>query len=239
MFTSCLEGGKNSWSEYTIGIVRLDTKTFRNVLDVPGAITLYSPAFDNMKEGACCYVLYEIDMNAPENDPAVLQANGYYTVVISFKEEVDRYMMSGALTDTATVLTDEIPLVEPLYGTLGYLNGILFIAHQLKTPEDQKNSWQLSYDSQNMMQDENGRHIYNVYLRATVKVSSSKSPIDVSELCAYDMKYFMESAAQKENSAGSSTFYVRFNYASEIKGDALTWKQSDMTVNVNEVLPAN
>jgi hypothetical protein len=239
MFTSCLEGGKNSFSNETIGVVRFDTKTFRNVLDIPGAVALYSPAFENMQEGACCYVVYEVDMNAPENDPAVLQANGYYTATITFKEEIDKYAMSpGILTDTTKVLTAETAITEPIYSTLGYLNGVLFMLHQLKKPSDQRTSWNLSYDAQNMMQDESGKHIYNVYLRATVRIESAKTPEDSSEACAYDMKYFMETAAQMEKSAGNGTFYIRFNYVSEIKDEALTWKQSDMDVSVSAVLPA-
>jgi len=238
--TSCLDGGKNTRSDYTIGIVRFDTKTFRNVLDIPdsqGTVAFYSPAFENMQEGACCYVLFELDLNAPENDPTVLQANGYYTVVISYKEEIDRYSMSSYLTDTTTALPDETAIVSPVYSVLGYMNGVLFVIHQLKKPSDQRTSWNLSYDPQNMMLDESGKHVYNVYLRATVRIPSTKSPEDSSELCAYDMKYFMESVAQKEKDAGSSTFYIRYNYASEITDEAVTWSSSDLIVGVSDVLP--
>jgi hypothetical protein len=238
LFTSCLEGGRNTRSDTTIGVVRLDTKTFKNVLDIYGGGTFYAPSFDTMQEGACCIVVYELDFNAPENSTVMLQANGYYTVTISYKEDIDRYSLSSVITDTTAVLPEETAIMDPINSKLGYLNGILFMAHQLKRASDQREIWHLSYNPQTAMQEENGRQIYNVYLRSTVRVSSTKTQEDSYDLCAYDMKYFMESAAQRAKSAGSATtFQVRFNYVSEITDGTLAWKYRDMEMYVAEILP--
>jgi hypothetical protein len=219
-----------------IGIVRFDTKTLRNVLDVFGG-TFYAPQFETMQEGACCIFVYELDFNAPENDMAMLQANGYYTVTISYKEDIDKYSLSSVMTDTTTVLPDETAVIDPASNTLGYLKGILFMAHQLKKASDQRETWHVSYDPQATAKEENGRQIYDVYLRTTVRVSSVKTQEDGYDLCAYDLQYFMESAAQKAKSAGNATFSVRFNYVSEISDDALTWKYKDMEMNATDILP--
>ncbi|MDR1675449.1 MAG: hypothetical protein LBR86_03135 [Tannerella sp.] len=236
LFTSCLEGGRNTTSGTVIGTVRLDTKTFKNVLDVLGG-TFYAPQFETMQEGACCIVVYELDFNAPENEPTLLQANGYYTVTISYKEDIDKYYLSSVQTDTATVMSDETTVIDPVNSKLGYLNGILFMAHQLKKASDQREIWHLSYDPQATIKEENGRQIYDVYLRATVRVSSTKTQEESYDLCAYDMKYLMESAAQRAKNAGNTVFAIRFNYVSEIKEDTLTWKYEDMDMSVSEILP--
>ncbi|MDR2040784.1 MAG: hypothetical protein LBP98_00500 [Tannerella sp.] len=235
LFTSCLEGGRNTVSDTTIGIVRFDTKTFRNVLDVYGG-TFYAPQFETMQEGACCIVVYELDFNAPENDATLLQANGYYTVTISYKEDIDKYTLSSIVTDTTTVLTDETAVMDPTYNLLAYLKGVLFMAHQLKKGSDQRDLWHLSYDPQATITEESGRQIYNVYLRATVRVSSIKTQEDGYDLCAYDMKYFLESAAQNAKNAGSSVFNIRFNYVSEIGEETLAWKYKDIEMNVTDIL---
>jgi hypothetical protein len=120
---------------------------------------------------------------------------------------------------------------------MAYLNGMLFMAHQLKKGSDQRNLWRLSYDPQATAKEENGRQVYDVYLRATVQVSSTKTQEESPDLCAYDMKYFMESAAQKVKSAGNTVFGVRFNYVSEIGEGALTWKYKDIEMNVGGILP--
>jgi hypothetical protein len=120
---------------------------------------------------------------------------------------------------------------------MAYLKGMLFMAHQLKRGSDQRDIWHLSYDPQATAKEENGRQVYDVYLRATVRVSSIKTQEESYDLCAYDMKYFMESAAQRVKSAGNTTFYVRFNYVSEIGEESLTWQYKDIEMNVGEILP--
>ncbi|MDR1336141.1 MAG: hypothetical protein LBK22_04845 [Tannerella sp.] len=236
LFTSCLEGGRNTISNTMIGIVRFDTKTSKNVLDIYGA-TFYAPQFDTMQEGTCCIVVYELDFNAPENDPAMLQEHGYYTVTISYKEDIDRYSLLSALTDTATVLPDEIAVTDPTNSYLGYLNGILFMAHKLKKGSDQREIWNISYDPRVTVTEESGRQIVSVYLRSTVRVSSIKTQEEGYDLCAYEMKYFMESSATTAKSAGHTSFYIRFHYVSEIKDDVMTWQYKDQEIKVADVLP--
>ncbi|MDR2765531.1 MAG: hypothetical protein LBB90_10955 [Tannerella sp.] len=236
LFTSCLEGGRNTTSGTIIGVVRFDTKTFKNVLDVYGG-TFYAPQFDTMQEGTCCIIVYELDFNAPENDATLLQTYGYYTVTISYKEDIDKYALSTVLTDTTAVMPEETAVMDPINSTLGYLNGILFLAHQLKKASDQRETWYLSYDPQATVKEENGRQIYDVYLRTTVRVSSTKTPEDGYDLCAYDMKYFMENAAQRVKSTGNTSFYIRFNYVSEIKDDTLTWGYKDLEMTVADIIP--
>jgi hypothetical protein len=242
-FTSCLEGGKNTYGNSTVGVVRLETKTSKNVLDIPdayGTVAIHSPAFAEMRDGACCYVVYEIDFDAPENDPAVLQANGYYTATVSNREEVDRYVMSSLMTDTAQALENETAITTPIPagGLLGYVKGMIFQMHQLRKPQDQKESWLLSYDPQHMLQEENGRHLYNVYLRAAVRASDTmKSPAETYVLCAYDMKYFLETAAQREKSINSSVFYIRYNYVSELKDGLPVWTYEEQESSAEWILP--
>ena len=242
MLGSCLSGGSNSSSGTTVGIVRMETKTFRNVLDIPdpsGIVSVYSPVFANMQEGACCWVEYTIDYNAPENDASIVMANGYYTVVITSKEEIDKYYMLSAMSDTATVMNQEVAIIDPNASGMAYLNGVMFLGHRLNKPQDQKEDWHLSYDPQNMTTNEYGKYIYNVYLRATIRTPDTKSPGDSYALCAYEARYFMEYAAQQAKAANSDRMYLRFNYVSEIKNGVPVWKQvQDLEIPVSYILPS-
>ncbi|MDR2139942.1 MAG: hypothetical protein LBP50_10395 [Tannerella sp.] len=235
MSTSCLEGGRNTVSNTTVGMIRLDAKAFKNVLDVPGG-TFYAPQFDTMSDGACCIVRYELDFDAPENSLTMLQAYGYYTVMITYKEDVDKYLLLSALTDTAAVLPEETAVMDPVTSCLGYLKGMLFVAHQLKKASDQREIWHLSYDPQTAVKEENGRHVFDVYLRATVRVAGTRTPEDSYEVCAYDMKYFLESAAERVKNAGNTLFSIRFNYVSEIGENALTWNRRELELQVTDIL---
>jgi hypothetical protein len=241
VLTSCLEGGKNTQSGQILGIVRTETKTFRNVLDVPdgtgGAAAFYSPIFANMEAGACCMVAYEIDYSAPENAYAVVSETGYYTVTVSYKEEIDRYTMLSTAADTAQLLPEETAIVTPLVEQPSYFLGMMFMVHQLKKSKDQREDWHLSYDPANMMKEENTRHIYDVYLRSTVRVADSKTPEDAYYLGAYNMKYYLETAALREKGTNTNSFFLRVNYVSEIKDGQAVWKHVDQELSVDWILP--
>jgi hypothetical protein len=236
--SSCLEGGGNSVRNQTAGVVRLDLNTFKNVLDISAYESFYSPAFSNMDEGTCCFIYYELDYELPENSANVITANGYYTVTILDKVEVDRYPLLPTADTSGIALPNETPLIAPAQVS-GYVKGILFLAHQLKSPEDQKTEWQLSYDWQNPYISEEGGNIYDVYLRAIVRVSSTKTSEERYESCAYDMKTFLESAAQREKSLNKDLVSLRFNYVSEIREDGtVVWSKADVIdLGVQMIIP--
>jgi hypothetical protein len=226
MLTSCLDGGKNSASGVEFGVARFEMKTMKMVLDIPDG-TLYSEAFQNLNEGACCWVQFDIDYDAPENSSDMVSALGYYTVTVTSKEEIDKYMASNFLTDTARVQPNEIAVVNPVYNIYRYVKNNFFIGQVLQQPTDQKYQWSLSYNGQNMSKEENGQNVYDVYVRAMVVSPSSKSPEDKEYINAYDMGNYLNAIAQTEKNLSKSYVYIRFNYVSEIKDDVLIWKQSE------------
>jgi hypothetical protein len=239
--TSCLEGGGNSITNQAVGVVRLEQNTFKNVLDVSAYESFYSPAFGNMDAGTCCYIYYELDFELPENSAEMIAANGYYTVTVLDKSEINRYPMLPAADTSAIALPDEMPLIAPVdqAGGYVYVKGILFLAHHFKAPDGQITDWKLSYDWQNPYVSEEEGNIYNVYLRATVKMPSSKTPEEKYESCAYDVKTFIESAAQREKGLGKDVVALRFNYVSEIGDDGtVVWSKSDkLDLSVQTIIP--
>ncbi len=232
VLTSCLEGGSNSRTGTTVGVVRFDSKTMKNVLDNPvGYGPFYSPSFSTVNEGACIIAAYELNLDAAENASSVVKKNGYYTVNVTNKAELDKYTImrfsdTGA-PDTAKIMEKEVPLLNPNYQVSGYVNGCLFVSHTLKQPVDQKNYWFLSYDAEHRMKEENGVRIYDVFLRAKVKTAGTKSEQNVSVLNAYYVKDYIESAAREEKGKGNSAFYLRFNYVSSVKDSVLTWSKGE------------
>lgn len=235
MLTSCLDGGSNSQSGTTVGVVRLDTKTMKHVLDHSTPIVpyspFYSPHFNNVKEGACFWVYYDLNLDAPENASNVVKTNGYYTVTVREKAELDQYAImkftdTGA-PDTAKMLEKEVALANPNYQIMGYVKGYLFVGHALKQPTDQKNYWFLTYNADNMVKEEGGERIYDVFLRAKVKTPGTKSETDMMVANAYQIKDYLETAARDEQSKGNTRFYLRFNYASSVKDGKLTWAKGE------------
>lgn len=232
LFTSCLGDGSNTHKTSTVGVVRYDYKTAKYLLDTYGWGTFYSPSLNStadVREGACYFFNFELDMDLTENSNSVVNTTGYYTITLVNKSELSRYSMSPVFLDTATLLTNEIPLITPLLSLGGYVKGIVFLQHHIKQPEDQSYTWNLSYNTQDMVVEENGTRYYDVFVRATINGSAgTKTPVDIAPLNAYDMKYFLESAANVEKSQKDKVVNVRFNYISEIKDENKVWKKSDI-----------
>ncbi|MDR1883223.1 MAG: hypothetical protein LBR26_10665, partial [Prevotella sp.] len=209
MLSSCMDDGNNKITGQTAGIVRFDPETIKNVLDISAYESFYSPLFADMEEGTCCYVAYELDYGIPENSNAQLAANGYYTVTLTKKMEVDKYYMTFSPDTSSVALPEESPLINPVLQINGYVKGTMFLLHQIKCPSDQKMQWKLSCDLNDSTVNENGLNIYDVYLRATVSVAGTKTSEDRFDLCAYNMTMFMENIAQREKNLGNNYVYLR------------------------------
>jgi len=223
MLSSCLEGGGNKMTDTTAGVIRFDDNTFKNVLDVSEYESLYAPTFDNMAEGACCFVYYELDFEDPENTSEMVAAHGYYWVTIMDKAEVERFYMLSSLDTSSVALEKELAVTNPVYQVNGYVKGVLFVTHQLVMAEDQKITWRLSGDYQNPAKDDSGSNVYDVYLRAVERIESSKTHEESYATYAYDMKYFFQNAARAEKALGKDRVAIRFNYVSKIEDGVATW----------------
>jgi len=226
LFVSCMGPGKNTESGYAVGVVRFDMKTFQNVLDVDDVTSFYNIKFTNTSEGACFIVVYEIDYDAPENSYESILANGFITVSILESKELDQFNMLSSITDTSKVLSNELHILDPIIGgEFYYVKGMGFFSTALEIPPDQKMYFILSCNMQDEAKIDNGQRVYDVFLRTTIDRASSKTPEKTGILNAYNMKYFMEKFARDEKALGNTTIRLRFNYASAIKDDQITWSQ--------------
>jgi hypothetical protein len=240
LFVSCMGETGNKESGYAVGVVRMEDKALINVLDVDEYTSFYSILFANTTPGACFHIYYELDYDLPENSYESVLSKGYYTISVIDKVELDRWEMVYHLSDTSQVMQDEVVLIEPISsGDFAYIKGMAFFCTLLEMPAEQKMYWTLSCDIQNYMQEEDGgQRYYDVFLRATVKIPSTKSSDRTGIINAYNMQYYLERIAQDEHSRGSNSFKIRFNYVSDIKDEKITWKQQEsLPINIETILP--
>ena len=238
--TSCLGEGPQVQPGRTCVVVRFDMKSGKNLLDVSETESFYSNQFDYASEGNCFFVSYEIDYDKEENSAANIEANGYILVDVYHKPEIDRWNVSAVLTDTSQVLMDEVVLNYAIMnGEFVYIKGIFFVNSALIMPADQQMYWNLSYDYDNMMSEEQGFRYYNVYLRASIRVASTKSKDGYIITNAFDMKNYLENVANKEKESGGTSFRIRFHYASEISEDGqIKWSSQDSNeIRIINIVP--
>ena len=78
-------------------------------------------------------------------------------------------------TDTTVVLKDEM-LTKAITGRDFYIRGRLFLWSTHTVVENQKDSFMISYNPENLYTQEDGKRIYNLYLRA---IAGSYTQLDV------------------------------------------------------------
>ena len=232
LLSSCMGEGRNVESGGTFGVVRFDyEKAGKNVLDVTDDIALYHIFLETAYEGNCYWVVYEIDYDKPENSYESLIANGYLTVDILEKAQIERWTVVPTLTDTSSAITNEVALLSPMlsYSTSSnpewfYLKGILCITSSLNIPTDQKMYWSLSFDRDNMITISENTQYFDVFLRSSVRSQGSFSKGDVFISNAFDMRDYLKEAANKVKEAGGTLFKLRINYPSLIdENGQLKW----------------
>jgi hypothetical protein len=252
---SSLEKGKDELTGYVVGVLDHDENSDLYVLNIPDTFRVYCPEFkekvsrNEMEPGGCYYVVYTQDNYLPENAPHIVQTNGYVTASLMDYDEAVRYRLSESLIDTSVVQADEFPVMDakPSDKAFGYSGGYLFMIHKISSQRGYTFDWSLSYDEETMMPaNVDKKNYYDLFLRATIADNSNQTDtIDHFSLNAYYLKDYLIEAAKKEKEFLSqdstydefSTFTVRINYASEIKGDTITWKNVVFPAKITYFVP--
>ena len=248
--TSCLEGS-NVYESDTYGVLVYGAKNYSPVLSTSVGY-LSSPNLDalymrgDLEMGGCYYLYYRHDSDLPENAPNVVEANGYSTISLIEYYEVPKFHMNQyLLTDTSSVLPNEIPILETL-GIQALVEKNLFLIQAANQPSEVDLEWDMSYDNTTMMPVTVGDYrYYDIFIRATKKNSSDKSSVAMQYLNAYNIGDYLEHVANTEKTLlggnyyeMSSKFTIRFNYASDIRGDtAIVWKNVVWEQYVADYLP--
>jgi hypothetical protein len=237
-FTSCLEGN-NTGTDYYVGVL-----DYSKNYTTPVMKTLYGDFYGpelnslissgNMDLGDGWYFQITCDWDLPENSSEMVAVNGYYTGSVYPIAKADKYYAAPYLTDTSEVMTGELPVSEILYSgsnaIFGYAEGYLFITHAVNHDKDSKLNWDISYNSDDMVTEENGVRSYNLFIRAVNSSGDDDENPGTNQyhFNTYQLKAFLDRAAwnEKDKAGINATFTVKFNFVSEIKESEITWKST-------------
>lgn len=242
MLTSCLGGdNKIEQSIQSVGVVKYDSKTMKPVVATAYGVNVYNPQFTTLgfTPGDCVQFLSEYDSSNPEN--ANDAVNGYTFVTLIKAVAVDKINVKTSMTDTTKVLENEVVLsraisnTAPLYAAAD-LDGYMFLTSSFKGLTDQKNRWEMYFDSnQAPVKKSLGSeqiNVYSLYLRA-VKVDDGKTPsIDNGVTNAYYISSILSMLRSRESMEDNKNFGIQIHYVSKIdeKDSSLVWKVDDTIV---------
>jgi hypothetical protein len=244
--TSCLEGN-NKQTGIAYGVLTTSINYFTLVLNstIQGIGPVSSPqlaeffAAGQMELDKCYTFKYEIDVGIPENSYNAILAYGYATVTITEFSELSTYHVEPYLTDTATALENEIPVLNGFVASASaYAAGYMYVQQTVNQPEDQELEWRMSYDYNTIYNPTvvSGVRYYDLFVRAVKITEGTKSNTDVPYVNAYHMsnsyeQNFFEQIAESEKAylgsnydAYSSTFKFRIFYVTKINEGVLTWQ---------------
>lgn len=243
--TSCMKGS-NVWEGPAFGVVNVSSKTFTPIIQSTAG-DVYSSTIMTLMEkgdltfGDCVYIYLNIDFDLPENSPTAIDTYGYQTVSIQQIALLSKCNLNYYLTDTATVLPGEVPILK-VYNGGSYVAGHFFIEHSVNIADDWELTWDMSFDNSSMMPKiEGDKRYYDLYVRARVTKETDKtSKSDRPFLNVYNMGSYFTSVANAErailgsNYNEGSKFTLRFNYPSGINNDTntITWSSNEVEEKV-------
>ncbi len=228
MLTSCLDGDNNNRTEGTIlGVVGTHETTFRNVLYTGDyVLPYYTGDFASKINPGECYMLHVIMRGEDNPDPFTA---GYYNVTVSNYERVETTLSKSTLTDTTTILTDEMATIN--MGVNNYAKGHLFISsYHDNVGDKQENLYDLSYNVDQTPVEENGKSVYNLFYRVA-KTKEGSSPTGKFEtMRAFQrVNWLFDHVANTEKGKGKEKYYFKINYIKSFNKDSVpTWGTTEV-----------
>ncbi|MEG1748551.1 MAG: hypothetical protein RRZ65_05145 [Tannerellaceae bacterium] len=245
LLTSCLGSSNNEFTTTSPGVVTLDSKTARMIVQTRvGGI--YAKGFETYNEGDCVVVNFTVNQDSPENAEA--SKTGYYFSTLNVAPvEVSQYAINQHQADTSKLLVGEKPIIQAMTPNLvntylSYIEKRLFLPVAYNGISDESLAWDLSYDRQNMKaEEENGKRVYSLFLRRRVVKEGTKKAEDKAELLAFRIGNFIDQVNSLEKAASSKEFYVKINYIDKIneKDSTYTWAKMDPNFYITFAVPAD
>ena len=249
--SSCLKGDTKT-SGYVVGVIDYSpygttvVRTFTEYLYGPELSPLI--ASGEINPGDCYCFYYELDRGAKENSYVMIQANGYLTVSLTPYEKATIFQATSYLTDTSTVLPNEIPInninVSGNDAISGLTHDYLFFTHSYRAPNNAEVIWDVSYYyyTPHTPIQQTGMWYYDIFFRARLAEEAGEGATFTSKTTfnAYRLEDFLARVASNEkerlNSIGSynesSMFTLRLNFPYEINDSNITWRTETINIPV-------
>lgn len=227
LLTSCLDGGNNESQYEARAVVKMSTKSFKNLAyESDYTVPIYHSDLNQLEDGECIYAWKRIDLDDPVNQ----SASEYYTASEFKYVKVPTGDVSPLLDDTATIKDKEMTVTDVAAAT--YIKGMLFVqSSHPNASSDQTNRISLSYDRNQEVKEVNGQRVYEIFLRAVKLTDGKTNTGNVTFENAYNMSSFFSYAIAQEKAENKHSVYFRFNYIKEFNKDttAVTWATSKVT----------
>ncbi|MDL2278468.1 hypothetical protein LJC57_07740 [Parabacteroides sp. OttesenSCG-928-G07] len=156
-----------------------------------------------------------------------VEAQGYYNVSVFDISVIndEGYVGYFSQTDTSQLSTsfgEEIALKQGVssyeFDRLSYINNYLFITTSFTGMTNQKNYWQLYYNTEASGKKE-GKNVYSVFLRVNILDKGTTPNSDFNVIIPYDISNFAQIIEDQEKTAKNESYYLKVHYINQINDD--------------------
>ncbi len=178
--------------------------------------------------GDCFLIEYSFD----SADSELQDSDSLYVELEGQPIGVSLWSSDSNITDTTRVMENEV-LTKSLLGRKAYIAGRLFLWSNHTEFQSQQDSFMISYDSDNMYTEEEGKRIYNLYLRVKRNTAEQENSDETAKSVlvtnAFDISEFFSKAKNKEEAMGATELFVAIHYASAYNKDttACLWSVTE------------
>jgi hypothetical protein len=233
MLASCLEGGSNEQSLSGVcGIVRFDMETMKTVIDAPGSPSFYDPLLETqgLLDGDC--VVFSYNVNFSDDINSDYQTTGIVQGTISQVYLIDQWSCFPYIIHDSTSLMENEQKIAYAISTSGpsfYFSEKLFLISDFEQKTEQKTIWNFYYDPELPAENIDGKTVYSLFLRATMKEAGKAPNLSGSVINVYNAGNFFRETTRIEKGKGKSEVYFLINHIKDIKEDgAFTWEKSNV-----------
>lgn len=116
-----------------------------------------------------------------------------------------------------------------------YVRGWLIFPSTVKAGSKQTLTFKMMYPRELEAVEENGKRYYNLYMRAMAEGDDTGAS-NSSIINAFYLKDVIDRANSIEKAAGNKSYYLRFNFVSELDKDnnKLTWDYEEAQMSVTD-----
>lgn len=224
LLTSCLKGN-NMQDGVAYGVIGTMEPTYATVAYIDDVTPFYSTAFSSLMPDQCVVFRYSIDYDAPENKGG----NKYITATVPECIKMTTLSASPVLD---TVLVKNELTISDVQLAWNMIKGHIFVSTtHPAVSKDQTNRYEMFYDVSNPVVD-NGERIYDLYIRSIKEKEGNSVAAAGSMINAFNVKYFITQASQREKADGKKELKFRFKYYKEFDKDTTqgTWATSQSII---------
>lgn len=196
-----------------------------------GVYDFVFPSIETKETDGFCRFTYELNFDEGQN----FNNTGFYNVGITAYEKVNQqveipnYPISNEVLNT--VVDNQQTFVE--IAAVGLVEDYLFLASSRNNGVEKQNTIYQMYYNPDSVSVENGKNVYNIYVKGYRDKSGSLSTTNAAVECnVFDIGYIWQMLSDRENADNTVNIRFKFMKSVDVEKRTAVWTQSSTVLQL-------